>query len=409
MLRFAPSLIGDMHIGDLRIAIINYIVAKQKQSSLFCCIDDMQSSNDALVQEILKKFALDFDQLIYRSQNRKIYQEMAVRLIQSGKAFVCTCKNRELKDGYICNNKECKQNTTPQKLQQLKEQGDSFDIRIDATTASVSFKDIIKGTLKKNSIDNFVILDSKGVPTDSFASAIDVMSMQIDYVIKDEDTLEDTFKEIYILNSLNYNADIQYAHLPKIINAQNISLIELLSNGFLPDAIINYLLDISNPTQNDIFKLPDAIKWFDLANIPNKSIEFDIKRLEYLNKEHLYSYTPLEFSKLFGFADEDIGNLAKLYIEDSVTLDKIREKIDTIFAPKRCNKKMNIVSKAIQKSPYINNFEQFKNYLASECNLTQDEVELALRELITQESKGPSLFQLYNYTKSYITEIAKCQ
>jgi glutamyl-tRNA synthetase len=437
MLRFAPSPTGDMHIGNLRVALMNYIVAIQKGEDFLLRIEDTDKTRniegkDREIEEILKKFAIIPNETIYQSDNFPLHQKLAYRLLKEQKAFLCTCTEEELeqnrqiakeqKRAYRYSGK-CFENGF-EMLEELKKSNTPFVIRLKKPQDSITFTDLIKGkiTTAPDEIDSFVILRADGTPTYNFACAVDDMSAGVSLIIRGEDHLSNTPKQIHIQKSLGFNEKIEYAHLPIILNSDGkkmskrdsaSSVIWLLEQGFLPDAIINYLLLLGNKTPTEIFTLPEAINWFDLKSISKSPAKFDIDKLKFLNREHIKKMDSKELSKIFGFVDSDIGELAKVYLEESSTIFEIERKIKKILSPKKCNnnwkEQMETLSKIILNAPMIDEFDEFKKYLIKESGLKGKNLFKPLRVLLTGEESGPELSLIYPYIKSYILEVARCE
>ncbi len=434
MLRFAPSPTGDMHIGNLRVAIFNYVVAKQKNEQFIVRIEDTDKERniegkDSEILQILEKFALGHDQLFYQSENLHIHQTLAIRLLEEGKAFVCTCTPEELetdreeakaaKIAYRYSGR-CEAMKSGD-LARLKEENIPFVIRLRKPEMAILHKDIIKGEIvtAPNEVDSFVILRADGTPTYNFACACDDMLTGIDCIIRGEDHLSNTPKQIHIKNLLGYSAETQYAHLPIILNTEGKKMSKrddassvkwLFLEGFIPDAIANYLLLLGNKTPHEIFTLPEAIEWFDLASISKSAAKFDIDKLRFVNREHLRRMDARRLSTLFGFADADIGLLAKIYLEEASTLGELETKVQAIFRPKNFDcewgEQMRILQKVIYDAPMITDFEQFKEHLSKESTLKGKAFFKPLRLLLTGAEHGPELADIYPYIKSYILEIA---
>ncbi|MBD3807917.1 MAG: glutamate--tRNA ligase, partial [Epsilonproteobacteria bacterium] len=321
MLRFAPSPTGDMHIGNLRVAIINYIVAMQNNTNFIVRIEDTDKERniegkDTEILQILEKFSLSYSQLFYQSKNLHIHQNLAIKLLEENKAFICTCTSDELElerekakqEGVAYRYSGKCANKTKAEIADIKKSNTPFVIRIKKPDNDISFTDLIKGniTTKPNEVDSFVILRNDGTPTYNFACSCDDMLTNIDVIIRGEDHLSNTPKQIHIKNSLGYDNETKYAHLPIILNNENKKMSKrddassvkwLLEQGFLPDAIINYLLLLGNKTPTEVFRLPDAVSWFDLKNISKSPAKFDIDKLRFLNREHFKAMDDKIFSK----------------------------------------------------------------------------------------------------------------
>jgi len=435
MLRFAPSPTGDMHIGNLRVAILNYLISQQREESFLVRIEDTDQTRniegkDTEIMQILEKFALIHESVFHQSEHLHMHQTLAIKLLEEGKAFVCTCKEETLdKEREAAKNSKTAYrysgtclNVDRKKHAELKESGLPFVVRLKKPENDIVNHDLIKGdiTTSANEVDSFVILRTDGTPTYNFACACDDMLSGVDFIIRGEDHLSNTPKQIHIKEQLGFEVETTYAHLPIILNTEgkklskreNASSIKwLFEEGFIPDAIINYLLLLGNTkAPKEIFTLPEAIEWFKLENISKSSAMFDIDKLRFINREHLKLMENRQFSTLFGFADENIGKLAKLYLEEASTTKEIKSKIDLIFTPKnfecQWGKEMRILEKIIANAPMLRTFEQFKSYLIKESGLDEQNLFKPLRVLITGTEHGPELSDIYSLINSYILEVA---
>ena len=434
MLRFAPSPTGDMHIGNLRVALFNYIVAKQRNEQFIVRIEDNDKERniegkDTEILQILEKFALPHNHVYHQSENLHIHQTLAIRLLEEKKAFVCTCTPEQLK----ADQEEAKKNKVAYhysgrcemmpsgELDRLRKEKIPFVIRIKKPDTPIVYHDIVKGRIETapHKVDSFVILGADGIPTHDFASACDDMLTGIDMIIRSEDHISNTYRQIHIKDLLGYETETGYAHLPVILNKEGKrmsgqddggSVKWLFAEGFIPDAIINYLLLLSHKSPEEIFTLPDALEWFSLESISKNPADFDIDKLRYLNREHLKKMDDKKLSTLFGFADADIGKLAKVYLEEASTINELETKIKGVFSPKNFDgewgEEMRLLEKIIMESPLIETFDAFKNHLMSESGLKGKNFFKPLQILLTGTDHGPELSKIYPYIKSYLLEVA---
>lgn len=434
MLRFAPSPTGDMHIGDLRVAIFNYMVARQKDVNFIVRIEDTDkeriiTGKDTEIMEILEKFALPHASVSHQSENLHMHQTLAIRLLEEKKAFVCTCTPEQLE----ADREEAKKNEVDyhysgrcayvgaEKLKKFKEEKTSFVIRIKTPDAPIVTHDLIKGNIETapNEVDSFVILKADGTPTHNFACACDDMISGVNLIIRGEEHLSNTPKQKHIKRLLGYDQKTEYAHLPLILNDQGQKMGEhddagslkwLFEQGFIPDAIANYLIALGNQTQKEIFTMPEALEWFDLIKLSNSPVKFDIDRLRFINRKHLEMMENKRLSSLFGFADENIGKLAKVYLEEASTISELEAKIRPIFSPKdfsgKWGEQMRVMADIITEAPMINTFDEFKIYIMEKSGLKGENFVKPLRYLLTGVGHGPELSDIYPYIKSYILEVA---
>lgn len=415
MLRFAPSPTGDMHIGNLRVAIFNYIAAKQRDVNFIVRIEDTDkerniTGKDTEIMEILEKFALPHDSVMHQSENLHLHQTLAIRLLEEKKAFVCTCKDTESSEMY---SGHCSAMGAAE-LAKLKEEKTPFVIRIKKPDAPILIHDLIKGDIETapNEVDAFVILREDSTPTDIFASACDDMISGIRLVIEGEEYLSRTPKQEHIKTLLGYDQETAYAHLPSLLDTDEAHTVKwLFEQGFIPDAIANYILALGNQTPKEIFTMPEALEWFDLTKLSNFPVRFDIERLRVINREHLKMMDDKRLSGLFGFADEDIGRLAKVYLEkEAGTINELEAKIRPIFKPKdfsaEWGEQMKQISDVIFDAPMINTYEAFESYIMEKTGLSGENLSKPLRYLLTGTGNGPELSDIYPYIKSYILEVA---
>ncbi|GIU00372.1 glutamate--tRNA ligase 1 [Sulfurovum sp. TSL6] len=434
MLRFAPSPTGDMHIENLRVALFNYMTARQKDVNFIVRIEDTDkerniTGKDTEIMEILEKFALPHDSVSHQSENLHIHQTLAIRLLEEKKAFVCTCTPKEIE----ADREEAKQNNVAynysgrcstvgaEELKKLKEDKTPFVVRIKKPDAPIINHDLIKGDIETapNEVDSFVILKSDGTPTYNFACACDDMISGISLIIRSEDHLSNTPKQTHIKTLLGYEQETEYAHLPIILNSKGekmdmqddaSSIKWLFEQGFIPDAIVNYLISLGNETPTEIFTMPEALEWFDLSKLSKSPVKFDIDTLRFINAEHLKRLDDKLLSTLFGFADEDIGKLAKLYLEEASTINELESKINPIFAPKNFegewSAQMHTLEDIIHNAPMINDFNAFKAHLMKESGLEGKNFFTPLRLILTGAEHGPELSQIYSLIKPYLLEVA---
>ena len=394
MLRFAPSPTHDMNTEELRVAIFNYIIAKQKDVNFIIRIEDGDKDRniegkDTEILQILEKFALPHDSASHQSENLHIHQTLAIRLLEEKKAFV---------------SKE-----------------DPSIIYLKKPAADIVTHDLIQGDIvtAPDEVDNFVILRADRTPTYNFACACDDMISGVSLIIREKEQLCNTPKQIHIKHLLGYEQETEYAHLPVLLNAEgkkmsigdDASTVKwLFEQGFIPDAIVNYLILLGNKVPTEIFTLPEALEWFKLENISKSAAKFDIDKLRFINRKHLEMMDDKNLSSLFGFADADIGKLAKIYLEEASTTNELESKIKPIFAPKdfECEwgEQMRIMEKLILEAPMINSFDEFESYMMKESGLKGENFFKPLRILLTGAHNGPELSDIYPLINPYLLEVA---
>jgi glutamyl-tRNA synthetase len=431
MLRFAPSPTGDMHIGNLRVAIFNYIVAKQKNEKLLIRIEDTDKERniegkDKEILEILKLFGIEYDNVVYQSANLHIHQEMAKKLLDSKKAFVCFCDEEEIafqrekakieKRPYRYSGK-CESISSKEIREKLNKKI-PFVIRLKKPEGSVKFHDLIKGDFDFSAfeIDSFIIMRKDFTPTYNFACSIDDMIYDITLVIRGEDHLSNTPKQIAIREALGFDKEIKYAHLPIILNSEGKKLSKrerassvkwLLEEGFLPEAIANYLILLGNSFEREIFTLDEAIEFFDITKISKAPAKFDIDKLKFINKAHMKKIDKL--TKFLGY-HEEYEALARIYLDEVSTIKELKQKLDNVFEKKEFNEfneEIDLLKKEILQNELEEDYNDFKNRLIKNTGLKGKRLFMPLRMLMVGSAHGPEIKDLYSVMKPYLKMILK--
>lgn len=391
MYRVALFPTGDMPLGDLRIALFNYICSKQANKQLIVRVEDGDKARnidgkDQELLEMLALFGMSYSHLYYQSDNFKYHLQFASTLLDQKKAFICFCAEDKAApyDGRCENlsSDEVLNNPNP------------FVIRMKT----------------KPIHDSFVIMAQNKYPTYTFACACDDMLQGVTTIIRSEEHLEDSPKEELIRQSIGYDQAIHYVHLPMMLD-DGISVQWLLDQGFMPEAIVNYLLLLGNPTPKETFTLEEAISWFDITKMSKSPVHFDMQKLGVINREHIKRVSDMELSKRIGYACENIGKLAKLYSEETHTTHEIKQKIDALFAKKAFYAAFEAESKCLQelilKAPYCETFDEFQAYLSEKSGLKGEPFFKPLHFWLTGADHSPELPLLYPLIKNYLKEIVR--
>ena len=432
MLRFAPSPTGDMHIGNLRVALFNYIVAKQRGEELLVRIEDTDKERniegkDKEILDILGLFGIEYTNVIHQSEHLRYHRMMAIQLLQEKHAFNCFCTPAELEHKREVAKKAHKpfrydDACTHLPHEMVIDNENPFTIRLRRPEKAVVVNDLIKGEISfaPEDIDSFIIMRAEKYPTYNFACAVDDMLGDISLVIRGEDHMSNTPKQIAVRDALGYEKKMEYAHLPIILNDEGKKMSKrddassvkwLLKEGYLPSAIANYLIHLGNKTPQEIFTLEESLAWFDLSSISKAPARFDMDKLKFINGQHLRMLDAKELSRYVGFADEAIGEVAKIYLEEARTLKELRPKIEAIFAeksiPEEFTEQAEILRKVILDAPYFENFDDFKTHLMQESGLKGKNFFKPLRLLLSGAEHGPEVADLYVYLKDFLGEIVK--
>ncbi|KAF0719896.1 putative glutamate--tRNA ligase, mitochondrial, partial [Aphis craccivora] len=289
--RFAPSPTGNLHIGSIRTALYSWLFARRHNGKFVLRIEDtdFERSNSSSVQSIfqgLKWLGLNWDEGPYfQTERLKRYKEVIEIMLKTGNAYKCYCSPKEIEEERSKQISEGKKPRYTGVCRNLKTQyniNKQYTIRFkNPTFGKVTFEDKIRGKITFNNIelDDLIIQRSNGIPTYNFCVVIDDLDMNITHVIRGEDHINNTPRQINILKSLKARIPI-YAHVSMILNengkkfskrenAENI--IEYNKKGFLPEALINYIIRLGWSHGNqEIFTISELKKLFNLDAI-NKS------------------------------------------------------------------------------------------------------------------------------------------
>lgn len=435
MLRFAPSPTGDMHTGNLRAALFNYILSLQRKEKFLLRIEDTDTARniegkDKEILFLLTLFGIKWDSLVYQSENFPRHRQLAEYLITQGKAFYCYCTKEFLdkkREEAKAQKRAFRYDDTWAELQ--KDENPKPVVRLRGAKVAMKFEDKIKGVLEfaPNEIDSFVILKEDGIPTYNFACAVDDMLYNVSFIVRGEDHVSNTPKQMLVYEGLDYKEAVEFAHLPILLNEEgkkmskrdNASSVQwLLDEGFLPAAITNYLILMGNKTPCEVFTLNEAVEWFDITKIAKAPAKFDLDKLRFLNREHFKRLNEQDLAVLLGYKDASIGGLAKLYLQESSTLNELRDKIDRIFVKKSLilessfKQEIEILQNALlellnQKDFSKEDFEVFKSLAMQKSKLKGKQFFKPLRLLLTGFEHGPELSDLFPYLRLYLKEILR--
>ena len=274
--RFAPSPTGNLHIGGARTAIFNWLYARAKGGKFILRIEDTDQvrSKKEFLDEILlslKWLGFNWDELYHQSERFDIYRQHAQRLLKEGKAYIE--KNEAGQEAVIYK-------VTPQ---------------------TVEVNDLIRGKIEfdAESIKDQVLIKSDGTPTYNFACVVDDATMDITHVIRGDDHISNTPKQVLLYQALGLKIP-EFAHLPLILGAEGgrlskrtgaTAISEYRSMGYLSEALTNYLLLLSWSPGGDreIIGLEEAVKLFDVKDVKKTAATFDMDKLNWLNNQYLKS------------------------------------------------------------------------------------------------------------------------
>jgi len=301
--RFAPSPTGYLHIGGARTALFAWLWAKKTSSKFVLRIEDTdkerstQASVDAIL-EGMEWLGLDYDEgPIYQSDRTDRYNEVINVLLANGKAYYCDCsKDRleQMRESQIANKEKPKYDGCCRQ----KSLNNGVIRFLNPDEGSVIFNDFVKGevSIANSELDDLIISRSDGTPTYNLTVVVDDHDMQIDCVIRGDDHINNTPKQINLYEALGWDVP-KFAHVPMILGSDGsrlskrhgaLNLLSYRDDGFLPEALLNYLVRLgwSNGDQ-EIFSIGEMIELFELENINNSPASFNQEKLDWMNQSYI--------------------------------------------------------------------------------------------------------------------------
>ncbi len=360
--RFAPSPTGHLHIGNARTAILNWLFARHAKGIFILRIEDTdpERSRDDYIQHIyedLKWLGLDWNEgpdvggdfgPYRQSQRLKIYLKYANQLIEEGKAYFCYCTPEELENARdaalkkgegVHYNQKCL-HLTAEETETFKREGRKPAIRFHVPEGEISFMDQVKGTISfsEENIGDFVIMRQEGIPTYNFACVVDDQLMRISHVIRGDDHVSNTPRQIVLYRALGFEVPL-FIHIPMILGPDRLrlskrhgatSVDEYQVKGYLPKALINYLslLSWSSKSGDELLSIERLIEEFDFSRISSSAAVFDIEKLNWMNGHYIRSEDVVQLTHLAMPFLEKTGYRSGNFEETKKIVALLHDKID---------------------------------------------------------------------------------
>ncbi len=305
--RFAPSPTGYLHIGGARTALFNWLYARHTGGKFILRIEDTdrQRSTDASIQVILdamKWLGLDWDEGPYfQTQRMHLYQDAARKLLNAGWAYRCYCTSEELeakRKQALKEGRKPKYDGTCRNRTEFPEDK-PYVLRFKCPEGgTVVVEDLVKGTVRfdVSELDDLIIVRSDGLPTYNFAVVVDDASMGITHIIRGDDHLNNTPRQILIYRALGYPLP-KFAHVPMILGEDHkrlskrhgsVSVLAYREEGYLPQALTNYLVRLGwSHKDQEVFSTEELIELFSLEGIGKSAGIFNPDKLLWLNAHYI--------------------------------------------------------------------------------------------------------------------------
>ncbi len=442
--RFAPSPTGDLHIGGARTALFNYLFAKSMKGKFLLRIEDtdLKRSNSSLTEKIINDIKwlniLWDEEIVFQRQNQNKHKQIIDYLLEKRLAFRCFSEKENHTESTIEKIgtrepafrspwRDLSENTHPNKQSVVR-------FKVPCDPSRINFTDKIRGELSwdLSTIEDFVIARSDGSSTYNLAVVVDDYNMKISHVIRGEDHLTNTVKQLLIYQALSWVTP-EFAHIPLIQNERGeklskrdgkSSLLDFKQEGFLPDAMLNYLARLGwSYKDEEFFNLNQAISWFTLERIGKSPSRFDIKKLLNISKKHLISKPTDEIHKLLlqyikiykdislsETISEKLRQYLPLVVERCTSLgeifeassflleaDEVRDKKALALLDYNSRKILSDFVLAIKSANFAWNsklLNEFINTYCEESSLKFRDIGIPLRIALTGSTSSPSIVHI---------------
>jgi len=387
--RFAPSPTGTLHIGGVRTALFNYLHAKQNDGKFLIRIEDTDQDRSKLEYEEnilngLAKLGMIPDEIpIRQSERHQIYKDAAQKLIDSGHAYWCNCSKEMLDEMRKEQEAAGKKPMYDGRSRNLGlKQSENTVLRLATPEeGEIIVNDLIRGEVRfqNSELDDLILLRSDGTPTYHLCNVVDDFEQNVTTVIRGEDHLSNTPRQMHIQQALGYNS-LEYAHLPLVLGENKkrlskrdavTSLDEYLNLGYLPTSMINVLARLGwSKGDSEIFYMKDLLKDFRIQEVQKAAAIFNKTKLDWTNTNHLASLSDDEFiEKIRPFLD----------LKD-ISLESENDK-KIILALRTSGQNLSEIANLI--APYFNDLDSYDTDAAEKFLYDSEEVLLFLQKKLS--------------------------
>ncbi|MDD3324863.1 MAG: glutamate--tRNA ligase [Sulfurospirillaceae bacterium] len=346
--RFAPSPTGYLHIGGLRTALYSFLWARKNSGKFLLRIEDTdlaRNSKEAAeaILEAFKWTGLANDgEILYQSERFDLYKTYVKQLLDANKAYKCYMSKEELdvlRESQMANKERPRYDGRYRDFNGTPSEGVEPVIRIKAPTeGQISFKDGVKGEVVfnvKDMLDDFIIARSDGTPTYNFVVTIDDALSGITDVIRGDDHLSNTPKQIVIYQALGWKVPNFY-HVPMILNPEGkklskrdgaVDVMDYKKEGYLAEALLNFLIRLGwSHGDQEIFSLEEMRTLFDPSNINKSASAYNAEKLLWLNTHYIKTLPSERLIEELKYFDVDIS----LHVKKDVLIDALRDRAKTL-------------------------------------------------------------------------------
>lgn len=437
--RFAPSPTGHLHIGGARTALFNYLFARHTGGRFILRIEDtdIERSTEEFKTSIIdgmKWLGMEWDEGPFcQSERMDIYKKNIEKLLSEGKAYPCWCTPEELetrRQEAVQAGRDLKYD---RRCRERKERPNApFAVRVKAPLEGVTtYHDICRGeiTIDNRELDDLVIARSDGTPTYNFTVVVDDAEMDITHIIRGDDHINNTPRQIVIYNALGRKIP-EFAHLPMIYGPDKkklskrhgaVSVMEYQAMGFLPEAMLNYIARLGwAHGDQEIFTKDELVRLFDINQVGGSPSVFDTEKLLWVNSQHIMKKSGEELASLavpflaeMGLKPNDPAYVARVMEIEKPRARTLKEmaEISAFFFRDEVEIDADAVAKWLTNDSIrllktikdkisglpkfdVENLAKCFNDIAAETGLKMKEIAQPVRAALTGRTASPGLFEV---------------
>ncbi|MFQ5431342.1 MAG: glutamate--tRNA ligase, partial [Nitrospinota bacterium] len=440
--RFAPSPTGPLHAGNVRTAVFNWLFARQQKGKFIIRIEDtdVERSRQEYTDEIVDSLTwlgMFWDEgPFFQSHHTSLYVKMLEHLAGKGKIYPCFCTEDQLEEDRRAAAKRniapvysgrCRDISDEEREKRAKSEPYAPRFRVEGDT--VFYHDAVRGdiTVDLKQVGDFIVARSDGSPTYNFASAVDDAMMKISHVIRGEDHISNTPKQILLMRALDIKPPV-YAHLPLILAEDGVKLSkrhshaafsEIMNGGCLPEAAWNFfaLIGWSSEDKKEDMDIGELVEKFSFDRVALRPAQYNVQKLDWLNRQKIKKASPQrllelgtvqikKYEKQFGSLTEEKKTFLIDAVRDNIT--RLTE-LDDAFSPFFEAKPESGLKEAVKDYPAEkvadaflkhcdeDDFKKAAGFVSEKCGVNGKRLYMPIRAALTGALEGPELKHIYSF------------
>ena len=427
--RFAPSPTGHLHVGNAKVAVLNYLFAKKHGGTFVLRIEDTDlersdTSFETSIIDDLTWLGIAWEEGPLRQTDRfDIYRSYAKDLLDKGAAYKCFCSQDQLENAREASLKKgeaprysgaCRK-LSEKEVIDLEESGKPYVVRFKSLDKPITFIDSIHGEIQfpRDHVDDFILMKQESTPSYNFAVTIDDMSMEITHVIRGADHISNTPKQIMLFEALGKAAP-QFGHHSLLVGEDKKPLSkrhgvtrvkDFREMGILPAALLNYLGTIGRNVQKEIMDMDELAGTFSLTSLSRADSIFDIEKLYWFNKEYM-KHVPLDVLLAYLDLPGQYSDRIAVLRENAATLNEMKEYLDIFDKADISEEGRAYLSQLALPDNFVTRIagsfigqtnlsvESIVNALMEGSGLKKKDLYMILRVFLTGRKSGPPLKEI---------------